>query len=95
VTYMYALCGDPISNDFDRSTGVYKIEFTPRVCKDGKNSEIYISEDYYYGSSGFKFTFDGCGQANCYLKNLEERYYYEVVIPEEVKGSLTLEISPK
>ena len=94
VTYMYALCGEPVTNNFDRGTGNYKVEFVPKACGNGKNSEIYISEDYYY-KGGFSFRFDGCGQENCYLRNLEERFYYEVVVPEGVTGKVSLEITPK
>ena len=95
ATYVYALCGEPIENDFDRSNGVYVIEFVPIQCNDGKNSEIYISEDFYYRENGFKYTFTGCGEKTCYLKNIEQKYYYEVVVPEGVKGNVRLEISPK
>ena len=91
VTYMYALCGVPISNDFNRDTGVYSIEFLPGKC--AKNSEIYISEDYYYKQTGFKYTFKRCDR--CTLRNIEEKYYYEVVVPDGVTSSIELEIAPK
>lgn len=93
VTYVYALCGQPLSADFDRESGVYILEFLPGTCS--KNSEIYISEDYYYGQNGFQFSFQGCDAGQCYLRNIEEKYYYEIVIPEQVKQKVTLKISPK
>lgn len=90
VTYVYALCGQPISNDFDRGTGMYILEFNPGKCS--KNSEIYISEDYYYKERGFKFSFQGCQSGKCDLKKLEDRYYYEMIVPNDVQGKITLKI---
>ena len=69
---------------------VYKIEFVPSQCKDGKNSEIYISEDYYYAKNGFKVSFVGCGVENCSLKNIEKKYYYEVLFLKGSKDKLHL-----
>lgn len=38
-----------------------------------KNSEVYLSEDFYY-KNGFDIKIDGCNE--CFLEKIEPKYYY-------------------
>lgn len=76
--YAYAICGKPVKETL--KNGVFTIKyFADRKCFN-KNTEIYLSEHYYY-PNGFDVKFSGsCDKCKLVLLPGEEKNYYQVIL---------------
>jgi len=87
--YFYATCGLPIKQHFNHKTAEFTFTYKPKNNCNGANSELFISEDFYY-PNGFTYKFQGCDQ--CKLASLGPKGYYQVVLAGKYSEQITLEV---
>lgn len=92
--YAYAICGVPISEKFRK--GVFKFEWVARNDCYNKNTELFLSESFYF-PSGMAVSFSkNCH--GCQIRLLKGEYFnfYEVILSSAAAGKkISLVISPK
>lgn len=79
--YAYAICGKPLEEK--HKNGVFKLKyFADRKCFN-KNTELYLSEDFYF-PDGFEAKFGGSCKG-CKLQLLKgwQKSYYEILLTQE------------
>jgi len=82
-TYAYATCGVPVSQSFDPRTGQYDFVYNVSNQCNGKNTELYVSEDWHY-ATGFNYVFANCLQCGLHRINENERNYYQIVLTPDI-----------
>lgn len=82
--YAYAICGKPIKESL--KNGVFSLKyFAERICYN-KNTEVFLSEAFYY-PVGFDVKFsESCKDCKLRLLNGESSSFYEVIVPDNVSN---------
>jgi len=86
--YFHALCGHPLSTNFNRKTLEFKLEFIAGNC--AKNSEAFLPESLY--PKGMQITFSGC--EHCNIQQIQKNYY-EMIIPKAENSGQKIKFSVK
>jgi len=80
-SYAYATCGVPVSQSFTPENGKFVFSWKASDNCQGKNTEIYLSEEYYY-SKGFSSSFQGCSGCQMVPVKTGQKNYYFVELPQ-------------
>lgn len=86
-TYAYAVTGKVEKNYFEADSGKFELIFKWKKCS--LNTEIYVSEEFYY-RNGLKYKIEGCNV--CQLRRIAERFYFELVGGENLEDGSKIRI---
>jgi len=91
-TYAYAICGVPVSQIFNTVTGQYDLVYNASSQCNGKKTEIFVSEDFYY-PSGFNYVFTNCSQCSLHRINENEKSYYQIGLSSGIAEGTQIRIT--
>lgn len=91
-SYAHRICGTPVRTEFNPDSGNFTFTYAPGTCT--ANTEVYLSEDFYY-STGFIANFIGCDGCKLVSTDGRERFYYQIQINGNHDVNITLNVLPK